>query len=337
MKILKIVLLVISVSIIFSSCGKNENSLPNQPALKVGLVFDVGGRGDKSFNDAAFRGLERAKRDLGINFEVIDPGAGEDRESALRKLASKSDIGIVFGIGFIFTDDITQIAKDFPNKKFACMDYTINSSKEIPSNLLALEFREEEGSFLVGALAAYISKSGKIGFVGGMESPLIKKFENGYTNGAKYAKKDIKVLSAYVGVTGEGFKNSAKGKEIALTQYNNGADIIYHASGLSGIGVFEAAKEMKKYVIGVDLDQYAEAPGYVLTSMTKQVDEMIYQSIVDFRNNQFKGGIKNLGLKENGVNYVYDANNQNLIPKDIYDKVEAIRQKIISGEIKVMN
>lgn len=340
MKNIFVITIVILICTLFSACDKKQdtNTQTTKPvSVKIGLVFDVGGKGDKSFNDAAYRGLERAKRDSGIDFEVIDPGAGEDRESALRKLASKPEIGLIFGIGFIFTDDITQIAKDFPDKKFACIDYTVNKSKEIPSNLLALEFKEEEGSFLVGALAAYISKTGKIGFVGGMESPLIKKFETGYINGAKYVNKNIKIFSTYVGVTGEGFKNSSKAKEIALTQYNNGADIIYHASGLSGIGVFEAAKEMKKLVIGVDLDQYAEAPGYVLTSMTKQVDEMVYQTIVEFINNKFTGGIKNLGLKEKGVNYVYDANNQNLIPKDVYDKVEAIREKIINGEIKVMN
>ncbi len=339
MKKLNIFIFVFLLTVYFSACNnkQNTNTTNSSAKSKIGLVFDVGGKGDKSFNDAAYRGLERAKRNLGIDFEVIDPGAGEDRESALRKLASKPEIGLIFGIGFIFSDDITQIAKDFPDKKFACVDYTVDKTKEMPSNLLALEFKEEEGSFLVGALAAYISTTGKIGFVGGMESPLIKKFETGYTNGAKYVNKNIKILSAYVGVTGEGFKNSSKAKEIALTQYNNGVDIIYHASGLSGIGVFEAAKEMKKLVIGVDLDQYEEAPGYVLTSMTKQVDEMIYKAIVDFKNNEFKGGIKNLGLKEKGVNYVYDANNQNLIPKDIYEKVEEIRTKIINGEIKVTN
>jgi len=339
MKKLNIFIFVFLLTVYFSACNnkQNTNTTNSSAKSKIGLVFDVGGKGDKSFNDAAYRGLERAKRNLGIDFEVIDPGAGEDRESALRKLASKPEIGLIFGIGFIFTDDITQIAKDFPDKKFACIDYTVDKTKEIPSNLLALEFKEEEGSFLVGALAAYISTTGKIGFVGGMESPLIKKFETGYTNGARYVNKNIKILSAYVGVTGEGFKNSSKAKEIALTQYNNGVDIIYHASGLSGIGVFEAAKEMKKLVIGVDLDQYEEAPGFVLTSMTKQVDEMIYKAIVDFKNNEFKGGIKNLGLKEKGVNYVYDANNQNLIPKDIYEKVEVIRTKIINGEIKVTN
>lgn len=339
MKKLNIFIFVFLLIVYFSACNnkQNTNTTNSSAKSKIGLVFDVGGKGDKSFNDAAYRGLERAKRNLGIDFEVIDPGAGEDRESALRKLASKPEIGLIFGIGFIFSDDITQIAKDFPDKKFACVDYTVDKTKEMPSNLLALEFKEEEGSFLVGALAAYISTTGKIGFVGGMESPLIKKFETGYTNGAKYVNKNIKILSAYVGVTGEGFKNSSKAKEIALTQYNNGVDIIYHASGLSGIGVFEAAKEMKKLVIGVDLDQYEEAPGYVLTSMTKQVDEMIYKTILDFKNNEFMGGIKNLGLKEKGVNYVYDANNQNLIPKDIYEKVEEIRTKIINGEIKVTN
>lgn len=331
--------LILFISFIFFSCKKQEDrkETSNSSNLKVGLVFDVGGRGDKSFNDAAYKGLERAKKELGIDFEVIDPGEGSDRESALRKLASKKDIGIVFGVGFIFTEDITKMAIDFPDKKFGCIDYTVNPQKEIPKNLVALEFKEEEGSFLVGTLAAMLTKTNKIGFVGGMESALIKKFENGFTNGVKYIKSDNKVLSGYVSVTGDGFKNPGKAKEIALSQYSSGADIIYHASGLSGLGVFEAARDQKKFAIGVDLDQYNEAPGYVLTSMTKQLDEVIFQTIKDYKEGKFTSGVKSLGLKEKGVDYVYDERNKNLIPDDIRKKVEEIRNKIVNGEIKVTN
>ncbi len=331
-----IIICILFISFLNISCKKvdNKNETPTNQ-LKVGLVFDVGGRGDKSFNDAAFKGLERAKKDFGIDFEVIDPGEGSDRESALRKLASRKDIGIVFGVGFIFTEDITKIANDFPEKKFGCIDYTINPQKEIPSNLRALEFKEEEGSFLVGTLAALTTKSNKIGFVGGMESALIKKFETGFTNGIKYINPEFKVLVGYVSVTGEGFKNPGKAKEIALSQFSSGADIIYHASGLSGLGVFEAARDHKKYAIGVDLDQYEEAPGFILTSMTKQVDEVIYQTIKDYKDGKFTGGIKSLGLKEKGVDYVYNEKNKNLISDDIRKKVEEIREKIIKGEIKV--
>jgi len=330
------IIAVLFTAILFSCKkqeNKNETSVPG--TLKVGLVFDVGGRGDKSFNDAAYNGLEKAKKDFGVDFEVIDPGEGSDRESALRKLASRKDIGLVFGVGFIFTEDITKMAIDFPDKKFGCIDYTVDPKKEIPKNLTALEFKEEEGSFLVGTLAALISKSDKIGFVGGMESALIKKFEKGFTEGVKYVKPENRVLVGYVSVTGDGFKNPGKAKEIALSQFSGGAEIIYHASGLSGLGVFEAARDQKKLAIGVDMDQYNEAPGFVLTSMTKQVDEVIYQTIKEFKEGKFTGGVKSLGLKEKGVDYVYNDKNKNLISDEVRKKVEEIRNKVISGEIKI--
>ncbi|MBL7129578.1 MAG: BMP family ABC transporter substrate-binding protein, partial [Ignavibacteria bacterium] len=195
------------------------------------------------------------------------------------------------------------------------------------------EFKEEEGSFLVGAIAGLLTKTNKVGFLGGMESALIKKFETGYVQGVEYVNPDCKVLTGYVSVSADGFKNPGKGKEISLSQYTNGADIIYHASGLSGLGLFEAAREENKLAIGVDLDQYNEAPGFILTSMTKQVDEIIYQTIKDFLDNKFSGGVKTLGLKEKGVDYVYDENNKELIAKEVIDKVEDIRTKIISKEI----
>ncbi len=323
---------------VFFSCKKNQevNQSPtDKTKLKVGLVFDVGGRGDKSFNDAAYKGLEKAKKDFGIDFEVIDPGDGADRESALRKLASNPEIGIVFGVGFIFTEDINKIAMDFPKKKFGCVDYSVNPEAKMPDNLVALEFKEEEGSFLVGALAALATKTNKVGFIGGMESSLIRKFEKGFTQGAKFINPDINVLVTYVSVTGEGFKNPGKAEEIAISQYSKGADIIYHASGLSGIGLFKAAKENKKLAIGVDMDQYKEAEGFVLTSMVKIVDEVIYQTIADFKNGTFKGGVKSLGLKEKGVGYVYDDNNKNMFLPAYKDKLDEITKKIIAGEIKV--
>ncbi|MFA5012198.1 MAG: BMP family ABC transporter substrate-binding protein [Ignavibacteria bacterium] len=330
------VLLIFAV--LLSSCGKKKETseVSNDPSkFKVGLVFDVGGRGDKSFNDAAYNGLVRAKKDFGIDFEVIDPGDGADRESALRKLASKNDISLIFGVGFIFTEDITKIANDFPNKKFGCIDYSINPDTKIPDNLSALEFKEEEGSFLVGAIAALKTKTNTIGFIGGMESSLIRKFEKGFSQGAKFVKPEINVIVTYISVTGEGFKNPGKAEEIAISQYSKGADIIYHASGLSGIGLFKAAKENNKLAIGVDLNQYEEAPGFILTSMVKIVDEVIYQTISDFKNGTFKSGIKSLGLKEKGVGYVYDQKNKELIPDEIKNKVDDIRDKIISGDIKV--
>ncbi len=319
-----------------NGCSEDDKSdVPKDAPIKAGLVFDVGGRGDKSFNDAAYNGLERAKKDMGIDFEVIDPGDGADREAALRKLAFKQGISIVFGIGFIFTEDITKVATEFTDKKFACVDFSIDEKTMIPANLQALEFKEEEGSFLVGYLAGLTTKTNKVGFLGGMESALIRKFEAGFKQGVKLANPNCEVYSAYVSVNPDGFKNPGKGKEICMSQYDKGADIIYHASGLSGLGLFEAAREKKKLAIGVDLDQSKEAPGHVLTSMVKKVDEAVYQSIKDLRENSFTRGARTLGLKEKGVDYVYNETNKNLIPEDIHKKVEEVRAKIISGEIKV--
>ncbi len=325
---------VVLLLLIAAGCSKKAAQVV--PGTKVGLVFDVGGRGDKSFNDAAYRGLEEAKEKLGVDFEYLEPGAGADREAALRQLASRPEIGLVFGIGFIFTDDITAIARDFPEKRFACVDYTVDSTRPLPPNLVALEFREEEGSFLVGALAALVSKTQVIGFIGGMESPLIKKFEVAYRAGAHEVRPRCKVLVGYAGVTGEAFKNPGKGKELALGQYDQGADIIYHASGVTGLGVIEAARLRHKLVIGVDSDQYHEAPGYVLTSMTKVVDKAVFEIIRSFKESRFEGGrVVTFGLRSNGVDYVYDEHNKNLIPPAVHDSVEAIRARIIAGDIIV--
>ncbi len=316
------------------SCGRSQPG--SSPNSEVGLVFDVGGRGDKSFNDAAYLGLQMAKDSLGVSFQYIEPSGGSDRESALRQLASEKSIRLIFGVGFIFTDDITNVAKDFPDKKFACVDYSYDPQKKLPPNLIAVEFREEEGSFLVGALAALMTKTNVVGFVGGMESPLIKKFQAGYEAGAKYVNPNVKVLVAYAGVTGDAFKNPAKGKELALSQYSHGADIIYHASGVTGLGVFEAAREMKKYAIGVDMDQWNEAPGFVLTSMVKKGNVAVYDIIKEWKQGKFIGGVAQVfGLADNGVDFVYDKNNAPLIPENVYEKVEALRKQIIDGQIKV--
>ncbi len=329
------IIFLIPLLLIFCGCAKKSEQTPASQ-FKVGLVFDVGGRGDKSFNDAAYRGLEKAKKELMTDFEYIEPGPGADREAALRQLATRADIAIIFGIGFIFTDDITNIAKEFPEKKFACVDYTLDTTRHIPPNLIAIEFKEEEGSFLVGALAALLTKTNTIGFIGGMESPLIKKFEAGYVAGAKYANPACRVLIGYAGTTGDAFKNPGKGKELALGQYNQGADIIYHASGVTGLGVFEAARETHKLAIGVDSDQFHEAPGYILTSMTKVVDNAVFDVIKSVKENGFVGGRAAMfDLKSKGIDYVYDGNNKALIPDDVHDKVESIRAKIISGEITV--
>jgi basic membrane protein A len=199
----------------------------------------------------------------------------------------------------------------------------------------ALKFREEQGSFLVGALAALESKTKKVGFVGGMDSPLIQKFEVGYRAGVRRVCPQCTVLVGYAGVTPEAFRNPGKGKELALNQYGQGADIIYHASGSTGLGVFEAARETGHLAIGVDADQYSEAPGYVLTSMVKGVDEAVFDVIKLVKEHRFKGGIYQLGLAEHGVGYVYDAQNRELIPDSVRARVDSLRDEIIAGKIHV--
>ncbi|MGB9561923.1 MAG: BMP family lipoprotein, partial [bacterium] len=241
----KLVLLAI-FSFVLISC-KSQREAQKEGKLKVGLVFDVGGRGDKSFNDSAYEGLVRARDSLGITFQYIEPSGtgGGDREAGLRELAAKG-FKLIFGVGFMFTDDITKIAREFPNTHFACIDYAVKENEPIPQNLLAIKFKEEEGSFLVGVISGLMTKTNRVGFVGGMDIPLIHKFEAGYRAGVLSVNPSCKVLVGYAGLTGEAFKNPGKGKELALSQYNQGADIIFHASGSTGLGVFEAAREKNK-------------------------------------------------------------------------------------------
>jgi basic membrane protein A len=331
-------LLVVHVALLFVH-PSGAAVPPSGDAVDVGVVFDLGGRGDKSFNDGAYLGAERAQKELGVRVRFIEPGEGSDRESGLRLLAAEG-MDLVIGVGFIFTDDLTQLAKEYPGTSFAGVDYSLatDASGKVlppPPNLAALKFREEQGSFLVGALAALVGKSKKVGFVGGMDFPLIQKFEMGYKAGVKKVCPDCEVISQYAGVTPEAFRNPGKGKELALSQYQQGVNVIFHASGSTGLGVFEAARQTGKLAIGVDADQFKEAPGFVLTSMVKGVDNAVYDAIRRVKERRFKGGIYQYGLAENAVGYVYDANNEKLIPADVRARLEALKQEIIAGKIQV--
>ena len=333
-------LLVVHVALLFvHPRGAAEAASEGDKAVNVGIVFDVGGRGDKSFNDGAYLGAERAERELGAKVRFVEPGEGSDREAGLRLLAAEH-MDLVVGVGFIFTDDLTQLAKEYPDVHFAGVDYALATDKDgnvipPPPNLAALKFREEQGSFLVGALAALVGKSKKVGFVGGMDIPLIHKFEAGYKAGVRQVCPDCQVIAQYAGVTPEAFRNPGRGKELALSQYQQGVNVIFHASGSTGLGVFEAARATGKLAIGVDADQYAEAPGYVLTSMVKGVDAAVYDAIARVKNGTFKGGVYQFGLAEQGVGYVYDRNNQTLIPPDVRARLEELREQIIAGKIRV--
>jgi basic membrane protein A len=318
-----------------AGCTRKPGDSGAKPAaLQVGLVFDVGGRGDKSFNDAAYAGLERAKRELGIEFQTLETGEGADREAAMRQLAANGS-QLVFGVGFLFSDDIKTLAQEFPRVNFACVDYTVKEGETLPPNLAALKFKEEEGSYLVGALAALLTKSRKLGFVGGMEIPLIKKFEAGYRAGVAAVNPRVQVIVKYAGSTGSAFKDPTKGKELGLAEYHQGADIIFHASGSTGLGVFEAARELNHLAIGVDADQYDEAPGFILTSMVKHVEVAVFNTIRDAQAGQFKAGIQVLGLAEDGVGWVYDDRNKPLIPDAVKARVDSLRAEIVAGRITV--
>jgi basic membrane protein A len=297
---------------------------------RVGLVFDVGGRGDKSFNDAAFEGVSRAHRELGVHIELLEPSGAEDREAALRLFAARG-FDLVIGVGFIFSTDINVVAQDFPNTKFGCVDYAPQG--EIPKNVVGLTFREEEGSFLVGAVAGLLTKSKHVGFVGGMDIPLIHRFEAGYRAGALYVCPKCEVHVGYAGTTPEAFRDPAKGKAIAVSQISAGADIIYHASGTTGHGVFEAARDMGIRAIGVDSDQHDEMPGTVVTSMIKRVDVAVFDTVKAVGEGRFEGGIRTFGVKEDGVGYVSEGEHGAGIEESIKTRVAGLREEIAAGAI----
>ena len=322
-----------------SGCSSKEDRGRADATTQVGLVFDIGGRGDKSFNDSAYRGLERAGRELGVAFQYLEPAEGADRETGLREYASRG-FDLVIGVGFMFSDDIEKMAREYPDVRFACVDLTLKldadgAPRPLPANLVGLKFREEEGSFLAGAAAALVSPSGIIGFVGGMDVPLIHTFEAGYRAGARHVAPRTEVLVGYAGVTAQAFKDPAKGKELANSMYGRGADVIFHASGTTGFGVFESAREHGKLAIGVDSDQYDEAPGHILTSMVKDVDVAVFETTKRVHEGQFQGGVMEFGLRESGVHIIRDERNRDLFPDAVYARVQALRDSIAQGLLQV--
>ena len=338
---------VIVLTIILSLCLSSIVFAEGEP-VKVGLVFDIGGKGDKSFNDSASRGLSWAATDFGIKRIELEPGVDADREVNLRNLAMMG-YNLIIGVGFLFTDAISTVADEFPDTKFAIVDGFIPDKP----NVVSLNFPEQNGSFLVGMIAGLKAKEdGKdtVGFVGGMDIALINRFEAGYIAGVHYVYPECKILSAYAGDTPQAFADPVKGKELALSQYDNGAWVVYHASGLTGAGVFEAAKERKRYVIGVDSNQnymgYIEETkeSFGLTSMLKQVDVSVYLAIKSVVEGTFKGGVEVFGLDRSvkigdniyyGVYYALDKYNEKLITSEMIQKVEEAKNKILSGEIVV--
>jgi len=298
--------------------------------VKVGLVFDVGGRGDKSFNDAAYRGLLRAQKELGADVNFLEPAASEDRAAALRDFAA-AGYDLVIAVGFVFSSDVDAVAKAFPAVHFACVDYAPPRGGPPLPNVLGLVFREEEGSFLVGAAAGLLSKSHTVGFVGGMFTPLIQRFEIGYAAGVHATCPACRVLAGYIGATPDAFKDPAKGKAIATSQAASGADVLYHAAGASGHGVFEGAKDQGVLAIGVDTDQHDELPGTVVTSMVKRMDVAVFEAIKDASLGRFEAKLAVFGLKEDGVDWVHEGPHAAGIPDEVRERVEQLRREVIEG------
>lgn len=321
--------LALALAFVSAGCQDLSQAAEEPGKIHVGIVFDSGGKDDRSFNAAAFRGVTRAAKDFPIVLRDAEPGDPASLEPATRAFA---EVGydLIIGIGFAQTPIIEAVAKDYPNVNFAIVDGVSN----LP-NVASLVFKEHEGSYLVGMIAARTSKTGVLGFVGGMDIPLIHKFATGYTEGAKAVNPDVRVIQNYVGVTEAAWNNPGKGKELAVAQIGKGADVIFAAAGNSGLGVFDAAEQYKKFVIGVDSNQNWVKPGYVLTSMVKRVDNAVYTIIGDMVNGRFKGGIHVYGLPDGGIGYAMDQYNEKLVPKDVIAEVEAAKARIIKGEIKV--
>ncbi|NLL44018.1 MAG: BMP family ABC transporter substrate-binding protein [Firmicutes bacterium] len=296
-------------------------------APRIGLIFAEGGLGDQSFNDAAYRGLMQAKEELGVEVIYVEPADIAEMEEHQRAYA---DLGLdlVIVIGFIHKSALEEVSVDYPNINFAIVDDTVENP-----NVTSLVFAEHEGSFLVGVLAGLMTETNTVGFVGGMEVPLIRKFEVGFVEGAKYANPDVEVLVNYAGA----FDDPGRGRELAVSQNERGADIVYHAAGGTGSGVIDAAAANGFYAIGVDSDQDHMAPGTVLTSMVKGVDMAVFEVIKAVADGTLEGGVWSFGIVDGGVGTSEFNYTKDLIPQSVFDAIEDAKAKIISGEIVVSN
>ncbi len=353
---------LISIAVVFSfimvaafaGFGQVAEADDHGSDVRVGIVLSTGGLGDLSFNDSAYRGLVRAEDELGIDFDYIEPADTAEDETALRRFA-EMNYDLVIGVGFQMADSLEIVAADYPHIRFAHVDHFF---EDILDNVVTLNFAEHEGSFLAGALAALVSETGTIGYVGGVDFALIHRFEGGYYQGAKYIDEDIEILRRYA----DDFGDPARGREIALGMADDGADVIYHAAGGTGTGVFEAAEEEEIYAIGVDANQNHVAPGRIIASMLKRVDNTVFDVVESVVDGTYEGG-ENLfySLADDGVGITSldeldveetDAVDQGIITEEQLEmiremkenitaphteRIQEIEQMIIDGEIEVEN
>ncbi len=348
-KALLALLLLVSLVFIGPACNRASYGADDKSKIHVGIVFDIGGKDDRSFNAAAWAGVKCAemgtlpdgktscgKPALDIVLRDVEPGNPTSIEPAMRAFAERG-YDLIIGVGFAQAPIMELVAKDYPRLQFAIID----GVSELP-NVASLVFKEHEGSYLVGVLAAKTTKTNVLGFVGGMDIPLIHRFEKGYEEGAKSVNPNIQIVQNYVGVTDQAWNNPGKGKELSLAQIGKGADVIFTAAGNSGLGAFDAVEQYGKvngrathFVIGVDSNQNMVKPGYVLTSMVKRVDNAVYDIVKLVTEHQFQAGFHVFGLESDGVGYVIDPYNKDLISPEAIQAAEDAKKKIIAGQIKV--
>jgi basic membrane protein A len=348
-KALLALLLLSSLVFIGPACNRASYGADDKSKIHVGIVFDIGGKDDRSFNAAAWTGVKCAetgalpdgktpcgKPALGIVLRDVEPGNPTSIEPAMRAFAERG-YDLIIGVGFAQAPIMELVAKDYPNIHFAIID----GVSQLP-NVASLLFKEHEGSYLVGILAAKTTKTNVLGFVGGMDIPLIHRFEKGYEEGAKSVNPNIQIVQNYVGVTDAAWNNPGKGKELSLAQIGKGADVIFTAAGNSGLGAFDAVEQYGKvngrathFVIGVDSNQNMVKPGFVLTSMVKRVDNAVYDIVKLVVEKKFQAGFHVFGLESDGVGYVIDQYNGNLISPEAIKAAEDAKKKIIAGQIKV--
>ena len=307
-------------AVCFAVAGLVAGSAGAEPAI----VYDVGGKMDQSFNEAAFHGMERWKKESGKKYLEQEVANESQREPAVRSLAAKGASPIIV-VGFEQAAAVEKVSREFPKLRFAIVDMVVEGP-----NVQSVVFKEHEGSFLVGALAAMASKTGKVGFIGGMDIPLIRRFGCGFEQGARFANPQVEVLSNMTGSTGAAWHDPERGAALAVSQFSRGADVVFAAAGGTGVGVYQAARDHGKLAIGVDSNQNHLQPGTMLTSMLKRVDVAVYNA-----SKNFTPGMLVLGLREGGVDYAVDEYNARLLSADMKKKVEAIKADIIRGKINV--
>ena len=305
------------------------SSVATAGGIEPAVVYDLGGKFDKSFNDGVYDGAAKFRTDTGIDFREFEVQTDSQRVQALRNLARRG-LDPILAAGFQYASALDKVAPEFPDTRFAIIDAVVDQP-----NVQSIVFKEHEGSFVVGVLAAMAADGDSIGFVGGMDVPLIRRFACGYVLGARHAMPGIRVFQNMTGTTSAAWNDPVKGGELAKSQFDRGARVVYHAAGSTGLGVLQAAADAGRLAIGVDSNQNHLHPGHVLTSMLKRVDVAVYDVFDSARRDEWRSGVRVFGLKENGVGWSLDAHNEALVTPAMKAAADEAARRIVSGEIKV--